>query len=63
MLVKGDISSGRSDSPISPEGLDLAVGDNNAAEGHQCNDDQRVDERSKDGIRCVGCDRLPDGCV
>lgn len=50
-------------SPISPEWLDLAIRHDNTAERDQSHDDQRIDERSKDGIRRVRCDRLPDGRV
>lgn len=49
--------------PILPERLDLAVWNNHATERNKGHDDQWVDQRGKNSVGRVCCDRLSDGCV
>lgn len=51
------------DLPVLPERLNLTVWNDDAAEGHECHDDQRVNKRGEDGIGRVCSDGLPDARV
>jgi hypothetical protein len=53
----------RINSPVSPEGLNLAVRNHDTTEGDESHNHQRIDKRGEDSVGRIRCDGLSDGCV